>query len=300
MSVAGRLPRLRPRFPYGAPAWPAGVDRPPPTRRTGVDFDTEWARRYGVRLARALTLDGVTKPVVHTLAAPTVDGLDRLEDVEGPVVFAANHASHMDTPLLLTCLPPRFRHKAVVLAAADYFFDKRWKGALWAFAIAAVPMERTKVSRKSAQQAAALIDDGWNAVIFPEGGRSPHGWAQPFRGGAAYLSIKCGVPVVPVHIEGTRRVLKKGAKRLTPSTTHLTFGRPLHPDAGDDARSFSVRLEQAVAALADEQATDWWTARRRAAAGATSSLTGPAAGAWRRTWALGENKREQRRRRWPA
>jgi 1-acyl-sn-glycerol-3-phosphate acyltransferase len=250
-------------------------------------------------MARALTLDGVTKPLVHALASPTVDGLDRLEDLEGPVIFAANHASHLDTPLLLTSLPPRFRHRAVVLAAADYFFDKRWKGALWAFAIAAVPMERVKVSRKSAQQASALIEDGWSAVIFPEGGRSPHGWAQPFRGGAAYLSIKCGVPVVPVHIEGTRRVLKKGATRLTPSITNLTFGRPLRPEEGEDARVFSVRIEQAVANLADEQATDWWTARRRAARGTSPSLTGPDVGAWRRTWALGENRRKAKTARWP-
>jgi 1-acyl-sn-glycerol-3-phosphate acyltransferase len=291
--------KLRPRFPFGPPAWPTGVDRPPAKRTTGVDFETAWARRYGVRLARAVTLDGITKPLVNVLASPTVDGLDRLADLEAPVVFAANHASHLDTPLLLTCLPPRFRHHTVVAAAADYFFDKRWKGALWAFAIAAVPMERTKVSRKSATTATALVEEGWSLVIFPEGGRSPHGWAQPFRGGAAYVSIRCQVPVVPVHIEGTRRVLKKGAKRLTPSRTHITFGRPLRPETGEDARAFSARIEHAVAILADERSTDWWSARRRAAAGTSPSLTGPDAGAWRRSWALGENRRRAKTQRWP-
>jgi 1-acyl-sn-glycerol-3-phosphate acyltransferase len=297
--VIPKLP-VRPPFPLGAPTWPTGVERPPAKKRTGVDYDTAWARKYPVRMARALVLDGVTKPVVHLLASPTVDGLDRIEHLPAPVIFAANHASHLDTPLLLTALPPRFRHKAVVVAAADYFFDKRWKGAFNAFSINAVPMERTKVNRRSAQDASKLIEEGWSLVIFPEGGRSPHGWAQEFKGGAAYMAIRTGVPVVPVHIEGTRRVLKKGATRLTPSRTNLTFGAPLRPLEGEDSRQMAVRIEQAVAELADEQARDWWTARRRAAAGQTPPITGPDAGAWRRSWALGENKRRPKRQRWPA
>jgi 1-acyl-sn-glycerol-3-phosphate acyltransferase len=276
------------------------VERPPAKKRTGVDYDTAWARKYPVRMARALLLDGVTKPVVQALASPTIDGLDRIQDLPAPVIFAANHASHLDTPLLLTSLPPRFRHRAVVVAAADYFFDKRWKAAFNAFSIGAVPMERTKVNRRSAIEAGKLIEDGWSLVIFPEGGRSPLGWAQEFKGGAAYLAIRTGVPVVPVHIEGTRRVLKKGAKRLTPSHTNLTFGRALRPLEGEDSRQMAVRIEQAVAELADEQAHDWWTARRRAANGLTASITGPDAGAWRRSWALGEHKRGPKRDRWPA
>ena len=93
----------------------------------GVDYDTAWARRYGTRVARALVLDAVGRPLVQAMASPTVDGLDRIAALSAPAVFAANHASHVDTPLLLTVLPDRFRHRAVVAAGADYFFDKRWK-----------------------------------------------------------------------------------------------------------------------------------------------------------------------------
>ena len=66
----------------------------------------------------------------------------------------------------------------------------------------------------------------------------------------------------------------------------MTFGAPISADPGEDARRLAARLERAVAALADERATDWWTARRRAAGGATPAITGPAAAAWRRSWAL--------------
>ncbi len=135
-----------PGFPVSPPTWPGGVARPVPERRSGVDYDTAWTRRYPVRLARALFLDGVTLPFVQALASPRVEGLDRLESLSGPVIFAANHASHVDTPLVLTSLPSRFRHRTLVAAAADYFFDRRWKAGLWAFSIGAFPVERVRVS----------------------------------------------------------------------------------------------------------------------------------------------------------
>jgi len=293
---------LRPPFPLSKPTWPGGVDRPPLDRKTGMNFDTDWSRRFPARVARAALVDDVFAPIIKVMASPRVSGLDRLASLpdDEPVIFAANHHSHFDTTILLTAVPERFRHKLVVAAASDYFFDNRVKGAVWALAIGAFPIERTKVSRRSADQAAELLDDGWSLIIFPEGGRSPHGWGQPFRAGAAYLAIRCHRAVVPVHLEGTRRVMRKGARLPTPSTVHVTFGRPMRADDGEDARVFAARIEREVAALADEQATDWWSARRRAAAGTTPPLTGPEAGAWRRTWSLGEGRRRRHGPRWPA
>ena len=273
-------------FPLRAPTWPGTVPRPPAPSRTGLDFNTDWARRPPARLARAAIIDLAIKPAVHVLAQPTVDGKERLDAVEAPVIFAANHHSHADTGLLLSLLPDRFRRKAVVAAAADYFFDRRAKGTFHALTFGAVPMERTKVNRRSAVVATDLLADGWNLVIFPEGGRSPDGWAQEFRGGAAYLAVRSGRPVVPVYIEGTRQMWPKGQRLPRPHKVSVTFGTPISPDPGEDARRLAARLERAVAALADERATDWWTARRRAADGATPAITGPEAAPWRRSWAL--------------
>lgn len=260
-----------------------------------MHYETDWARKYPARLARAVILDDVLRPVVRALASPTVHGLDRIADLEAPAIFASNHHSHVDTPLLLTSLPEKFRHKTLVAAAADYFFDRRAKGAISALVLGAIPIERLRVNRRSADLAADLLGDGWSLVIFPEGGRSPDGWAQDFRAGAAYLAIRCGRPLVPIHVAGSRRVQKKGDKFPKPVArgqgVQVTFGTPLRPWEGEDARRLAARLEAAVATLADEAATDWWTARRRAAAGDTPSLGGPQVGAWRRSWALGENKR---------
>ncbi len=295
------------RFPFAKPTWPTGVPRPAPERRVGLDYDHEWSRRYAVRLARAVVLDNVTRPAARLLAPTTVRGVEHLRHVPTPVIFAANHASHLDTPLVLTTLPVRFRHRTVVAAAADYFFDRRWKAVLWSFGLAAIPIERARVNRRSADVAAELLEDGWNLVIFPEGGRTPDGWAQPFRGGAAYLARRTGRPVVPVHVHGTRHVLpKSGGGRPRRAPVSVVFGTPLTPDEGEDARRFGIRIETAVAVLADEVQSDWWRARTRAARGDTPSIRGPDVAAWRRSWALdpqpgtrSDSRRGSRRDAWP-
>jgi 1-acyl-sn-glycerol-3-phosphate acyltransferase len=297
------------RFPLAAPSWPATVDRPEPERRIGLNYDHEWSRRYPVRLARAVVMDNITRPTARLLAPATVRGLEHLRHLEGPVLFAVNHASHVDTPLLLTTLPVEFRHHTVVAAASDYFFDRKWKSVLWSFALAAIPIERSKVNRRSADTAADLVEDGWNLVIFPEGGRSPDGWTQPFHAAsAAYLARRTDRPVIPVYLHGTRHVLPKTAEPgarspggsgsesrrgggLRRSPISVLFGAPLTPDEGENAHRFSDRIEASVAILAREVHSDWWEARRSVSpvepvAGADMAHRGPDAPAWRRSWAL--------------
>ena len=301
-AVSRYLPKLP--FPFSAPTVPGGVEVPARKPRSGSDYDTEWARRYPARVARAALVEAVARPAVQALARPQLHGLDRLDplvEAGDPVIFAANHHSHVDTPLLACSVPEPWRHRLFVAAAADYFFRTRVTSVLSALVIGAIPIDRSRVSRRSADRAAGLIEDGWSMLICPEGGRSPDGWGQPFRGGAAYLALRCGVAVVPVHLQGTGRILRKGRKLPTPATARVTFGAPLTPADGDDARRFGATLERAVAALADEATTDWWQARRRAHAGESPALTGPDAPAWRRAWALGDpdRRRTRQRRRWP-
>ena len=228
-------------FPWAAPDWPVSVARPVPERHVGVDYDTAWSRRYGARLVRAVTLDAVVRPLTHVMASPEVRGAEILALVEAPAIYVANHASHVDTPLVLSVLPTTVRHRRVVAAAADHFFDRRWKAHLWALMLAAIPIERHRVNRRSADTAAALIEEGWNLVLYPEGSRTPDGWFQELRGGAAYLASRTGRPVVPMHIDGTFRILPRGGERLRRNPTRITFGTPLTLRDGEDAR----RLEGA-------------------------------------------------------
>ena len=306
VRLGRRLPSptraLRARsFPLRAPTVPGGVEPLEAPARTGTGFDTGWSRRWLARMCRAAIVEGPMRAMVQVLASPRRRGADRLADLDGPLIFAANHHSHIDTPLLLTSIPEPWRHKIVVGAASDYFFGSRATGATAALVMGAVPIERARVGRRSADLAAGLIDDGWSLLIYPEGGRSPDGWGQKFRGGAAYLSVRCGVPVVPIHVGGTGQILRKGRTMPKPAEATVTFGAPLRPEPGDRAPRFAARIEEAVTALADEAGTDWYSARMRAHASASGTLTGPDVGVWRRQWALGGRRRtpSTRSRRWP-
>ena len=308
-AVRRRVGRRPVAFPFSAPTWPGSVPRPPVEKTLGVDYDSDWARRYPARVARSVVQDLVAGPLVRAVARPSVSGLDRIAHLDEPVIFAANHASHVDAPLLVSVIPSRWRDDLFVAGAADYFFDTRVKATAFAFLLNAVPIERQRVSRDSLERVEELLDDGWSLLIFPEGGRSVDGWGQPHNAGAAWLASRSGRPVIPVYVSGTREILPKGGTKIQPGRTRVTFGRPLRAGTGGSAaaRELAGEMEREIAALADEQTTDWWTARRRAAARKTPPLTGPDAGVWRRSWALGAKdapkRRSARRRdtgRWPA
>lgn len=298
-------------FPYRSASVPSGVEVPPKEPTTGAHYDTEWARTPVARVARSMIVNGPLRMVIGGLADPDIAGCDRLEDLRSghetqPAIFIANHHSHLDAPLMITSIPRPWRDKLVVGAAADYFFASRVTGSASALALGAIPIDRTTVNRRSSDLAADLIADGWSLLVFPEGGRSPDGWGQPFKGGAAFLSQKTGAPVVPVHIDGTGAIFGKGAKRLKPGRTRITFGSPTKIRDGENVRRFNERLEASVAVLGDEAVTDWYTARLRAGAGRTPTMTGPEYSGWRRAWSLTDERakgrggqRRRQKRRWP-
>ena len=163
-------------------------------------------------MARAALVEAVARPAVQALARPQLHGLDRLDplvEAGDPVIFAANHHSHVDTPLLACSVPEPWRHRLFVAAAADYFFRTRVTSVLSALVIGAIPIDRSRVSRRSADRAAGLIEDGWSMLIFPEVGAAPTAGASP-SGAGPPTWLRCGVAVVPVHLQGTGRILRKG------------------------------------------------------------------------------------------
>ena len=310
-SIRVRTVVAKAGFPYRAPTIPRGVQVLPEKRRTGSDFETDWARRPAARAARQLIVNGPMRGVLRVLANPERTGLDRLRDLldadpVAPVVFVSNHHSHLDAGLMLTSIPEPWRSKIVVGAAADYFFTTRLTGAVSALALGAFPIERSTISRRSSDLAADLIDEGYSLLIFPEGGRSPDGWGQPFKGGAAYLAERCDVAVIPVFIDGAGSILGKGMKRPKRGRTKVTFGMPIRPFEGENVRRLNERIEDAVSLLGDESLNDFYGARLRAARGETPSLHGPEINGWRRAWALADHrtrgmagKRRRQKRRWP-
>jgi len=298
-------------FPYRAPTVPRGVEVPPEVSGLGAHYDTDWARRPLASSVRTALVEGPVRLAASVLASPEILGTDRLADLaameDAPaLIFTPNHHSHLDTGLMIRSVPSTWRHKLVVAAAADYFFDKKWKAALSALSLNAIPIDRELTGRTSSDLIKGLIDEGYSLVIYPEGGRSPDGWGQDFKGGAAYLSARTGAPVVPVFIDGTGAIFGKGMKRPKPGRTKVVFGTPLRAEENESTRRFNARIEAAVTTLGDEAITDFWTARQRAAAGTSPTLTGPDHTGWRRDWALAERRklgnaglRRRQQRRWP-
>jgi 1-acyl-sn-glycerol-3-phosphate acyltransferase len=266
--------------PQGQPALPVNV---------GANYDTDWARRFPARVARRVARDTIVRALVRYYAQPTIKGVDRLSELDGPAVFAANHQSHVDTAVIATSVPEPWCNRLVVGAAADYFFGNRASSAISALFVGAIPIERTALNRRTIDKAVTLLRNGWSLVIYPEGGRSRDGWGQQFRPGAAFLAKQAGVPVVPVHIRGTFDILRKGRAWPRRARSVINFGRPLRFDEGENNRRFTRRLQSAVEGLADETATgNWFAARRRLHSADSPGLEGPTASAWRRRWALTE------------
>ncbi|HVL90467.1 MAG TPA: 1-acyl-sn-glycerol-3-phosphate acyltransferase [Actinomycetota bacterium] len=106
------------------------------------DFPTAWARTPAAKAARAAIHEAVMKPLIESQIRPRVHNAHVLSTLAPPVIFYANHSSHLDAPTLLLSLPPSWRDRTAVGAAADYFFDVWWRAAATALVINAFPVER--------------------------------------------------------------------------------------------------------------------------------------------------------------
>jgi 1-acyl-sn-glycerol-3-phosphate acyltransferase len=267
----------RPLAPRSAEPRPEAFDPP--------EFPTDWARTPAARAARHAILSYGLRPLVWSQTSPTVEGLDRLDAMTAPVAFVSNHSSHIDAPLILCSLPKSWRHRTAVGAAADYFFDVKWRAATSALAFNTFPVERIGAPRAT-ETARRLLREGWNLLVFPEGTRSKDGWLGPWRHGASRLCAEMGVPAVPVVVRGTFAAMPRGRawpKAGRPAVT-VRFGPAVEPVAGEDYHHLSKRMIASIARLADEDGTNWFASLRRQAEGETPSIRGLDASRWRRVW----------------
>ncbi|MGC4868577.1 lysophospholipid acyltransferase family protein [Micromonospora sp. DT53] len=254
-------------------------------RRERSEFPTDWARTRAARAVRFGLQRGVLKSVAWTQTHPVVRGTEYLDGLQGPAVFVSNHASHLDTPLILGSVPRRFARRLAVGAAADYFFDARWRAVVTSLVFNAFPIER-QGDQRLRSRATKLLADGWSLLLFPEGSRSADGWMSGMRLGAAHLCCTHGVPAVPVALRGTFGAMPRGRNWPVPGrrTVVVRYGRPLWPREGEGARAFHERMSAAVGRLWVEEEVGWYRSLRTPPAVAVASTAGPQAAEWRRMW----------------
>jgi 1-acyl-sn-glycerol-3-phosphate acyltransferase len=201
-----------------APARGLDVARAAPARGRAavVQLDVPWARSWLAGLVRENFMRWVLNPIMDYYAARRATGREQLDGVKCPVILVANHASHLDTPVILSALPRRLRKRTVVAAAADYFYRNRVVAALVSLIFNTVPIERRRGGgmSKDGGHLDRLLDQGWNLLLYPEGTRSRNGMPGPLRRGAAVLAAAHNLTIVPIRVTGTAEAMPPG--RLWP------------------------------------------------------------------------------------
>ncbi|MEJ1934159.1 1-acyl-sn-glycerol-3-phosphate acyltransferase, partial [Nostoc sp. NIES-2111] len=227
----------------------------------------EWSVSSPVRAIRAALQEGGLFTLHRLIARPfRVEHAERLSSLEGPVLFIANHSSHVDTVSILRALPRHLRRRVAVAAAADYFFASGPRSLGSALVLNAFPFSRSGQVRASLRRCGELVDGGWSILIYPEGTRSTDGSLLPFKSGIGLLASGLSIPVVPLAVTGGLRILPKGSSWPRSGPVTVRVGRPLHIDPDADSAAIAAILQAEVAALMT--ACD---AEARQARGGTSS-----------------------------
>src|SRR3984885_1880031 len=221
-----------------------------------ADFPA-WNRGTLALAARRIFLPGFLLPLNRIFAHVHAHGLENLQDLQPPVVFAANHQSFMDVPGILDALPARWRYR-VAPAMRKEFFEQHFHGRSFTNSLNyylstlffnCFPIPQREPGALATLRYIGEISSGeWCLLIFPEGRMTRAGEIAPFQPGVGMIASKLGIPVVPIRIEGMDKVLHEGWKMARPGRVEITFGPALHL-TGDDYLALARQVEDAVRKL---------------------------------------------------
>jgi long-chain acyl-CoA synthetase len=168
-----------------------------------------WPLSAPARLARGVLFSLFTTVVLRLLLGVRVRAARRLESVaRRPVIYVANHQSHLDTPSILRALPVRDRSRVAVAAAHDHFFaGKRLRGFVGRLLLNMFPFVRQGGFRANLARVGRCLDAGYSVLVFPEGTRSRDGSMGRFKPGIGQIVREMGVPVVPLRVAGAHELL---------------------------------------------------------------------------------------------
>jgi 1-acyl-sn-glycerol-3-phosphate acyltransferase len=182
----------------------------------------EWPAQHS---ALAKPFEVFCKTVFKLYCPLNVEGRENLP--EPPFLICSNHASHMDSTMLMAAMGYPFK-KIGLIAAKDYFFDQSHRFYLH-FLLNLVPIARGTGARALKDSITAcrsfLESGGYALIIYPEGTRSTSGKMARFKEGAAILSHDLDLPLVPACVIGSELTLPKGAYMIRPQKLGVRFGK---------------------------------------------------------------------------
>lgn len=213
-----------------------------------VDLDIPWTRTPVATRLREFLVCGVLGTAMDLYTDRRLTGLRNLDGIDGPVIFVANHNSHMDTPALLRALPRRWRRSTSVAAAVDYFYVKRRNAVSASLVFGTVPLDRGGggLGARSTGHLRDLFADGRSLLMFAEGTRSHDGTVAKLKSGAAVLAADHDLPIVPIFVSGTGEAMPRGHKWM-----NFKNGRP-----GAGRHPIEIRFGEPIRARAGERRTD--------------------------------------------
>jgi len=151
-----------------------------------------------------------------------VEGAEHIDPAQA-AVYAANHLSALDIPVLYSCIPGQFR----IMAKRELFSYPFMGWHLTRSGQIPIDQGNPRTSLRSLNRASESLRKGMPLTIFPEGGRSPSGQMRDFMGGAFYMAIKAQAPVVPIVIVGTNQLLPMNSFHLRPGKVQMIIGEPI-------------------------------------------------------------------------
>lgn len=180
-----------------------------------------------------------------------IEGLEHLQGLEQPVIFMPTHSSYLDGLYAVRAIPARFREKMGIAAAFDPLYEKFW----WFAPFAELMMNTypfgaklTENIKPSLEYTGRLLDDGWNVLIFPEGGMNrTDAPLLPLKGGAGVLAIEMQAPIVPMAIIGTAHLLPP--EKIVPrhrGEVIIRFGTPLNLASVKNYHDATQSVEKAL------------------------------------------------------
>ncbi len=217
-------------------------------------------RKRLARLTRRFALDTILLPLTRVFAHTKVSGLENLDSVRGPVIFAANHQSHLDTPVILASLPQSWRYRIAPAMWKEYFDahfvpqrhsirERAINGAIYRLVTLlfnAFPIPQTETgARQSIRYMGELVEEGWSILIFPEGERTLTGEVGRFLPGVGLIASRLQLPLIPIRLRGLHRVLHRTATWPHPGPVEVNFGPPV-TRKGETYPALAQKLEEVI------------------------------------------------------
>jgi long-chain acyl-CoA synthetase len=227
-----------------------------------------WPRAFPTPWVRHVVLGFGAKLLWNRYIDFSVEGLSNLEDIDPPVLFAANHASHLDTIAVLMGLPFPWRRLVAPAMQQEHFRayfepkghplkERAWRAVQYAMAcglVGAYPLPQQMAGVRCALEfTGELVEKGYCPLVYPEGERTSDGTMHPFKPGIALMAQQLKVPVIPIHLQGMFEVYSIHHSWPETGSVHMRMGAPMYFAEGLGYDEIAQEVEEAVRTMGTPQ-----------------------------------------------